>query len=585
VAVTGLAGGQLQFSTATNRYIYGVQFVDSDNSGSRFNISLSGTSGTITTNVMHDQLTVDFTNNAQTDAGATLAKSAANGGVITVGDANTGQINVRFDPFADYSSTGTDRFVFGRTGGSNAIETYASVSLAGAATAAGTYLVSAVNNTTYALYAFDNDRYTSMVNGGMDQDVALLAARGARLHEDGTPANNTWTVGQYLKGEDLDDGTGTNPLTNVRFTLGGGILKASETAVFDVSTSNTVRAGTTTTLASITAIDAAGAFDGGSQQVDFYLSGRTGKATVILNGNDTLEDMAGKFSLALWNPEGGGLLQEEGILSSEAPPDLVRVNNVGAGAGAISIAAPLPGQELIISADDDLLDAFNLSEVAAAVAPTFSVSATNVITGEKVGSTLTTTSVATGVVDGIDIRFNNSVNLRLDPEPGSSNTNTDFPYWKPDEAPAISITGSGDVDEFYMHVAPNPFTLQVGADTGHSLDVLIPQVNTSTLGLAGLNVATQETASTAISQADHALGKLGVLQGRIGAYENRLQSAADYLDVAAENTMAAESRIRDTDYAEEIINLTRAQVASSSAEYALVQANLNAKSVLSILSV
>ncbi len=587
--VSGNNSGQVSLSLAAGVQVTGVTFSDADNSGSRLQISLDGTTGILHTNAWHDSVSVTFSNN-QASWSANLTKTVANQGVLSIGDASTGQLVMRFDPDADYGSGGvlslTDTFTLAKTGGGNSFEDYGSASMAGAAVAAGSVMLSAVSQISFALYDFDNDRYTSLVTAGTDQDLALQMARGNRYYVSGAPASNTWTVGDYIEGEDLDDGTGTNPLTNLRLTLNGAILQEGERAVFDVSTTSTVRAGATTTLASINAFDSGGVFSGASSRsLDLYFAGREGMTTVQLNSTDTLADAAGKLSVALWSPEGSGLVEDGQIVSEFAPPDLVKVNAVGSARGTLSIAAPLPGYELVVAGDDDLLDALGLDVTAAAVRPTYSISATNAVTGAAAGSVVTDTGSASGLIPGVTLYFDETMNLTLDPEPNkAANSNTDFPYLTPDETPAISVSSGTDADSVYLHVAPNPLRLQVGANTGQTLDIALPAVTAEALGIEGLNVATQERASAAIGTVDEALARIGTAQSRVGAYQNRLESSVAQLEVAAENTLAAESRIRDLDYAREIVNLTRAQLLATTAAYALTQANLSATAVLELLS-
>jgi len=108
-------------------------------------------------------------------------------------------------------------------------------------------------------------------------------------------------------------------------------------------------------------------------------------------------------------------------------------------------------------------------------------------------------------------------------------------------------------------------------------------VRPEALGIAGLNASTPELAGEAIGTADEALGMVSEFRGGLGARQNELTATINSLAVAAENTTAAESRIRDLDYAEEITNLVRAQVLQQTSLAALAQANLSSKSVLKLL--
>lgn len=108
-------------------------------------------------------------------------------------------------------------------------------------------------------------------------------------------------------------------------------------------------------------------------------------------------------------------------------------------------------------------------------------------------------------------------------------------------------------------------------------------VSTGALGLADFNVTTPELASAAIGIADSAIGQVSAFRGELGARQNELAATMNSLAVAAENTMAAESRIRDLDYAEEVTNLVRSRLLAQASLGALAQANLQSKSVLKLL--
>jgi flagellin-like hook-associated protein FlgL len=215
------------------------------------------------------------------------------------------------------------------------------------------------------------------------------------------------------------------------------------------------------------------------------------------------------------------------------------------------------------------------------------VAARDASTGRSLGRVITDSDRIDGLIPGLTLFFDNTMNLKLDPEPpsgGSAFGNTMWPYYAPDETPALSITAPASAEDLFIHVAPNPLVLQVGANGGQSFSAFIPDVGARALGIAGLNVATQSSASAAIGTMDAAIGRAGLANGRVGGYQNSLAAQMRYLDVAAENTLAAESRIRDTDYASEIIALTRAQAMAASAAFALAQANLLPSTVLRLLS-
>ncbi len=104
------------------------------------------------------------------------------------------------------------------------------------------------------------------------------------------------------------------------------------------------------------------------------------------------------------------------------------------------------------------------------------------------------------------------------------------------------------------------------------------------LGLDELSLATQESANYAIDKFDHALCKATMIRAAFGSAMNRLEHKADNLASINENLTDAESGIRDTDMASEMMNYTKGQVVMSAAQAMLAQANTQKQSVLSLLS-
>ena len=103
------------------------------------------------------------------------------------------------------------------------------------------------------------------------------------------------------------------------------------------------------------------------------------------------------------------------------------------------------------------------------------------------------------------------------------------------------------------------------------------------LGTAGLSLASQSRANQAIDKIDHALNKVSMVRGTFGAIQNRLEHKIDNLNVTSENLTSAESRIRDTNMAEEMMNFTKNQILSQASQSMLAQANQLPQGVLSLL--
>ena len=103
------------------------------------------------------------------------------------------------------------------------------------------------------------------------------------------------------------------------------------------------------------------------------------------------------------------------------------------------------------------------------------------------------------------------------------------------------------------------------------------------LGTDKLSLATQEDANYAIDRIDNAINKTNMVRATFGAVQNRLEHKIDNLNVTSENLTSAESRIRDTNMAEEMMNFTKNQILAQASQSMLAQANQLPQGVLSLL--
>lgn len=125
--------------------------------------------------------------------------------------------------------------------------------------------------------------------------------------------------------------------------------------------------------------------------------------------------------------------------------------------------------------------------------------------------------------------------------------------------------------------------LQVGSNEGQVLEMDIPMVSLQNLNLEPVDVSTAEGANDAIDRIDVAIQRLSEIRGRLGAYQNRLESTINSLDITTENMTAAYSRIMDVDMAEEMSQYTTAQVLTQAGTSMLAQANERPSQVLQLL--
>ncbi len=120
--------------------------------------------------------------------------------------------------------------------------------------------------------------------------------------------------------------------------------------------------------------------------------------------------------------------------------------------------------------------------------------------------------------------------------------------------------------------------------TGGKFTVEITQgVSASALSLSAAGISTTSGAVSAIASLDSAIRSVSTARATLGAYQNRLEHTINNLNVSVENLSASESRIRDTDMAQEMMSFTRSQILSQAGTSMLSQANQGSQGVLSLL--
>jgi len=571
--------------------VLSTQFVDSDGNGGNLYISFgvptsfAGQGSISRSNLFWNDATFSFYNNGFVSNGLLSARRIAAvgstfslGGSIAAGD--TGVMHARFDTRYNWTAvssatlTATDIISWDKYSGGNSLQEYGKLWQTGPVPTNATFYVSAVSAREYVIFEFDNALYSDRVAAGIDQNTAIAQARGSRLTD--YLGNNIFSLGTTFRGA-----VGSE-LENVRFAV-DGVLQVGETGTFNISTNNVLTADQLNTLASLNRFRDFGVFNGRKNvEMTVYLRGTSNSAVVNLSTNDTLEEMAGKISLALWNPLGTGVIQS-GILNPQQMPDLVHINTIGAAKGTMSIISPVPGAEVVFAGDEALLKALSLVEVRQGKAPIYSVSAFNTEINQSIGSVVVDSNEINGLLPGLRVFFDNTLGLKLDPQPpalGPNNLNS-FAYPLAFERPVLSLAGT--VETFFIHVAPRDFNLQIGANRGQTISSYIADMSAEALGVEGLLIVDSPLAQQAITMVDVAIDRVSNQRSRLGAIQNRLESTIRNVDVAAENLTSSESRIRDVDVAAETVNMTRNQILLQAGVAALSQANQLPQAVLQLL--
>lgn len=454
----------------------------------------------------------------------------------------------------------------------------------------GTYLVSAVSATSYAVFNFDNTQYDASVRQGKTFDQAIEDARGKKFVISsaafGVAAGlSIFNVGYAFNGDMANDGAGIGAtLKGVRLVF-DATFQTGELATFDVSTTPFVAASQTDKLSELNRFKEFGIFNGRENfEFQIYARGSSNSTTVYISKNDTIEQFSGKISLALADYLRTSDLNLESSISPAYPPDLVHLNTVGLAKGTISITTPLVGKEIVFSGDEKFMKMLAITEIQVARNPVYSVTATNIETGIVAGHTITDSNEINGLLPGLRLFFEPSWKMKMDPMLPLGNDNKamiSFPFIKANERPNISISQTKDL--LFLHVAPRGLNLQIGPNQGQTLSTTIRDLGSEALGIKGLIVVNETLAQDAISRVDVAIDRVTTERSKLGAVQNRLEATIRNLEVASENLASSESRIRDLDVAAETVTSTRNQILLQAGTAALAQSNQLPQVVLQLL--
>ena len=125
--------------------------------------------------------------------------------------------------------------------------------------------------------------------------------------------------------------------------------------------------------------------------------------------------------------------------------------------------------------------------------------------------------------------------------------------------------------------------LQVGALSGQTIKISVTKMSASNIGVSGLSVSSNVKAGEAMSKIQLAIQSVSSQRSKLGAIQNSLEHTINNLNTTSENTSAAESRIRDTDMASEMVEYSKNNILQQAGQSMLAQANQANQGVLSLL--
>ena len=304
----------------------------------------------------------------------------------------------------------------------------------------------------------------------------------------------------------------------------------------------------------------------------------TGKASIKIGGNEFQIDKAGK----VYDKDGVALYVESAKDATQAATFDAATSTFTTTKTFTSTGAATP------SITNNELTLANLKDLAAVAGKTTTVNSKSV-------TVMTDAKNAAGGAgaDGVDdndstiITKNHAYEL-ASKELLAANHIGDTKGSAKVENAGAQADGSFKITTGQAEVANSlAFSLHVGADADmtNKIQVNIDAMDSASLGIKGLNVKDDSgnAATYAVDAISDAISKVSSQRSSLGAVQNRLEHTINNLDNVVENTTTAESRIRDTDMAEEMVNYSKNNILAQAGQSMLAQANQSNQGVLSLL--
>ena len=329
--------------------------------------------------------------------------------------------------------------------------------------------------------------------------------------------------------------------------------------------------GTAAATASQTLIDLSGILE---SEADLADTDKLKEAMVKIVG-----DM-GAANASTWTAGNGGIVDGKGVLTFQSKSDYVD--------DAVKVGGKATNDACNMSTEAGVMKQFTSSSKAAAANVTFDIDVTKIKEGDTItinGATIEFTDGATpskkgnialnlskyGLAEGGTISSANSGDV-LTALCNAIEKETNSMYSATYDGQKVTITSkdvantsaledrvAADVKLDSNSYEGSALTLQIGdtSDDFNQLEVSIKDMHCESLGIDGIDIGTAAGAKAAINVIKDAINEVSSVRGKLGALSNRLDHTANNLSVMRENIQDAESAIRDTDVAEEMMKYTK----------------------------
>ena len=556
-----------------------------------YNIDTNGTSITKFDNIQGmlrgSDMTVTVKGSAATTASAVITGATGGMAAVTVAGwtaasaATTGNnsYSIEIEALGNRSASGTGQIrfrVMNTETGEISEWINATVDTTGQivnASAIGTGLVGLSGNVlatataTFGTTAWNSgDKMLVNVAGVRDSaaDAASIqvGSTGSTLHITANATNADTTTTHTIHTAQMDE-AGNVYYGSMDVTLEKGAV-VSGNATIDILGEGDVASKYTklSQLAQFTNADGRMVLDN-TQEISIY-AGNGNVAKVTLEGSDTIADLESKLTSALIDQLGMGA-DTTNTSATTINNNLVKfVETAGNGDRAVQGTFVIQGavlgkdSNLTFVGDEGVLNGLGVTQIQEASDSALNVRVQDAHTGEFIGEDTVTDGRLRNIIEGVDLDIipSSAANISFDT---ASNT--------------MKFLAKGEPEVAYLHIKDNATVAAIGANEGQTLDISIGRLDTKSMGIDGVNVATFDDAQSSITKLDMALEQISKARATAGAQMNRLEYTISNLNTTRENMVAAESRIRDLDIAQASSDMAAQQVLMQSATAMLAQAN------------
>ncbi|MBQ6772885.1 MAG: flagellin [Synergistaceae bacterium] len=287
------------------------------------------------------------------------------------------------------------------------------------------------------------------------------------------------------------------------------------------------------------------------------------QAKIMLYGEDTLNDVAHKLNNAIAMSLGQGKYVDDAnnfVTFTENNKDI----GLDSVAGTLVMRSVITGKkgEIVLSGNEDLMKAFGLNNIQESRETDYILTIKDMHDGSVIAQDV---KAEGNIVSGL---IHRNIDIELDPMMG---LNAKWDDTKGNFA-LTSTTGNNGAD-VTLHLSDNSSIFQTGAGEGEDVILSIGDMSSHALGLDKVNVMTQDLAAYSIGVIDQAIDHVSMQMANLGGAENRLEHHMQQLTKDIEAITDANSHIRDTDYAKEILEFAKMQIVTSTSSAMLAQSN------------